>query len=246
MERVFSQVETSFAVCLAAALNRMRAILAPSCPAEPEDFDSVNLQNVVGCELPHSKRARFHSAPPPPAPSQRPAYVGAGEAIELPDDFYDCGPHREADARPCTHGHAHCLATTHTPPANLIPAAQDQPTHAASSSAATTAITTAPKSGASPDIEAVFADLRRRLDRLRRLNMANRGSAARREAAAMLSAAAGAGCKRIASRAARLLLPSTKANREAAGRYLSAGALDEVEVQLDAAEALWRSCRVVV
>jgi len=192
---------------------------------------------------------------------------GAGDAIELPQDFYDRGPDPEpaavalpspslARAAPQTGAatdasSSECNEQPQPSPTSVTAsstAAAPPATHSPAdlSSGATSDAANADAGHTAPDMEAVFADLRRRLDRLRHFNMANRESAARREAAAILSAAAGAGCKRIASRAARLLLPSTKANREAAGRYLSAGALDEVEVQLDAAEALWRSCRVVV
>ena len=84
---------------------------------------------------------------------------------------------------------------------------------------------------------AVFRRIRRRLDRLRRYNRAGRHREAREQAATILGAAAAAGCRRIAGRAARLV--------SVAG-YLAAAAVDEVEVQLDAAEAIWRSSRCVI
>lgn len=84
---------------------------------------------------------------------------------------------------------------------------------------------------------AVFRRVRRRMERLRRYNRAGRFREAREQAAAILGAAAPAGCRRLAAQAARLLSGSG---------YLPAAAVDELEVQLDAAEAIWASGRCVV
>jgi hypothetical protein len=86
-------------------------------------------------------------------------------------------------------------------------------------------------------IGGVFRRVRRRLERLRRYNRAGRFREAREQAAAILGAAAPAGCRRLAAQAARLLTGSG---------YLPAAAVDEVEVQLDAAEAIWTSGRCVI
>jgi hypothetical protein len=84
---------------------------------------------------------------------------------------------------------------------------------------------------------AVFRRVRRRLERLRRYNGAARHREAREQAAAILGAAAAAGCRRIAGRAARLL---------GCAGYLPAAATQDLELQLDAAEAIWASSRCVV
>jgi hypothetical protein len=84
---------------------------------------------------------------------------------------------------------------------------------------------------------AAFGRMRQRLARLRRHNRAGRFREARAQAGGVLAAAAAAGCRRVAGRAARLL---------GGGGYIGAWALDEVEAQVDAAEALWRSGRCVV
>jgi hypothetical protein len=83
----------------------------------------------------------------------------------------------------------------------------------------------------------LFRRLRRRLDRLRRYNRTARYREAREQAAAILGAAAAAGCQRIAGRAARVL-----------GRtgYVTAGTLDDLELQIDTAEAMWSACRSLV
>jgi hypothetical protein len=93
-----------------------------------------------------------------------------------------------------------------------------------------------------PDAKAVgmtnlFRRLRRRLDRLRRYNRTARYREVREQATAILGAAAAAGCQRIAGRAARVL-----------GRtgYVTAATLDELEQQIDTAEAMWNSCRTLV
>ncbi len=84
---------------------------------------------------------------------------------------------------------------------------------------------------------AVFRRLRRRLERLRRYNHTARFRETRDQAAAILSAAAAAGCQRIAARAARALVRPG---------YLAAGTLDDLELHIDTAEAIWNSSRIVV
>jgi hypothetical protein len=83
----------------------------------------------------------------------------------------------------------------------------------------------------------LFLRLRRRLERLRRYNRTARHREAREQAAAILGAAAAGGCQRIAGRAARLLGWTG---------YLTAAVLDDLELQIDTAEAVWDSCRSVV
>ena len=84
---------------------------------------------------------------------------------------------------------------------------------------------------------AVFRRVRRRLERLRRYNGAGRHREAREQAATILGVAAAVGCRRVAGRAARLLGSSG---------YLAAAAVDDLELQLDTAEAIWSSSRCVV
>ena len=84
---------------------------------------------------------------------------------------------------------------------------------------------------------ALFRRARRRLERLRRYNGAARFREARDLAAAVVGGAAGGGCRGLAAAAARLL--------DGSG-YMPAAAVDEVEQQLDVAEAIWASGRCVV
>jgi hypothetical protein len=84
---------------------------------------------------------------------------------------------------------------------------------------------------------ALFRRLRRRFQRLRRYNHTARFREARDQAAAILSASAAAGCQRIAARAARALVRTG---------YLAARTLDDLELQIDTAEAIWNSSRIVV
>ena len=83
----------------------------------------------------------------------------------------------------------------------------------------------------------VFRRVRRRLERLRRCNRAARFGEARRQVAAILHITAAAGCRRLATATARLLRGSG---------YLPSAVVDEVELLLDAAEAIWASGRCVV
>jgi hypothetical protein len=77
---------------------------------------------------------------------------------------------------------------------------------------------------------ALFRRLRRRLARTRRYNRAGRFREAREQAAAVLAAAAAAGCGWVAEWAARML-----------GRagYATSATLDDLELRIDTAEALW-------
>ena len=84
---------------------------------------------------------------------------------------------------------------------------------------------------------AVFRRVRRRLERLRRYNRGGRTREARAQASSILLEASGAGCRRLAARAAQLL--------ESSG-YFPAETVDSLEAQLDAAEAIWHSARCLV
>jgi hypothetical protein len=109
------------------------------------------------------------------------------------------------------------------------PLGQGPPQHAAASAVARPD----PRSPAAADAEraaALFRRLRRRLARTRRYNRAGRFREAREQAAAVLAAAAAAGCGLVAEWAARML-----------GRagYATSATLDDLELRIDTAEALW-------
>ena len=82
-------------------------------------------------------------------------------------------------------------------------------------------------------VTAALFRARRHLGRLRLHNRAGRSRDARAQADRVCAAAAAAGCSLLAAAAARV------AHLAATGRYLPAAAVDEVELQLDVAEALW-------
>ena len=90
------------------------------------------------------------------------------------------------------------------------------------------------------DVTAALVRARRRLERLRRFYHAGRHCDAVAQAKRVRAAADAAGCTQLAAAAARAV------RLTAARRYLPVAAVDEVELQLDAAAALWSSCRCVV
>ena len=99
------------------------------------------------------------------------------------------------------------------------------------------AVTGAVADAVADAVTAAFPELRLRLDALRRHNRRNRPRAVRAEAEAAAATAGAAGLHRLAAAAGRAVAAAGQ------GRFLSAEAVDEMEMLLDAAEALWRSCR---
>jgi hypothetical protein len=82
-----------------------------------------------------------------------------------------------------------------------------------------------------------FRRVRRRLERLRRYNRSGRAQDTRDQAAAIRAAAAAVGCRCIAAQAERLV---------AVGGYIATVSVDDLEAQVDAAEAIWHSSRCVI
>lgn len=87
---------------------------------------------------------------------------------------------------------------------------------------------------------ALFDHLRRALHRLRRDNDRGRAAGVRRHALAMRRAAAMGGCLRVVERAERVAEVA-----EAEGHVMRE-TLDDLELEADAAEALWRTAGWVV
>jgi hypothetical protein len=83
---------------------------------------------------------------------------------------------------------------------------------------------------------AVFHRIHRHLECLRRYNRAGRYREAQEEVMAILAEATSAGCRRLAAQASRLAVVTG---------YLPEKVLSELEVHLDAAQALWKSGRYV-
>jgi hypothetical protein len=151
------------------------------------------------------------------------------EHVDLFNDALPANPQQSAAVQPVPFAPDAFLAAqlSHpaSPPAIAPSRASDQP------------LSTARADADAARMTALFRRLRRRLERLRRYNRTSRCREAREQVAAMLGAAAAGGCQRIASRAARLLGWTG---------YLTAATLDDLEQQIDTAEAVWNSCRCVV
>ncbi len=101
-------------------------------------------------------------------------------------------------------------------------------------------------------MEAFFADARRRLAMVQRLFAAGETAGMRAEARALAHASAGAGARSLQDAAVKLW--DGRGSGSGASWTSWAGeegpvrraAVDELELQMDAAEAIWRSCRIVV
>jgi hypothetical protein len=103
--------------------------------------------------------------------------------------------------------------------------------------------------------DAFLADARRRLAAVQRLHSAGDAPGLRAEARSLAAAAAAAGSRSVAAAAAALCdrrsehagetHPSRPGEPGGAGP-VRRGAVDGLEVQLDAAYAIWRSCRTLV
>jgi hypothetical protein len=101
-------------------------------------------------------------------------------------------------------------------------------------------------------MDAFFADARRRLAAVRRLFAAGDSAGIRAEARELARAAADAGARSVQDAAAKLW--DARGSGGGAGWEATAeeegpvrrAAVDWLELQMDAAEAIWRSCRIVV
>ncbi len=101
-------------------------------------------------------------------------------------------------------------------------------------------------------MDAFVTDARRRLAAVQRLFAAGDSAGMRAEARALARAAAGAGARSVQDAAMKLW--DGRGSGGGAGWAAWAGdegpvrraAVDGLELQIDAAEAIWRSCRIVV
>ncbi len=98
---------------------------------------------------------------------------------------------------------------------------------------------------------AFFANSRRRLAEVQRSYAAGDAAGLRAEAHALSAAAASLGARCVADAAAALVRGRAGSSPAAPSGVdgvwsLRRGAVDGLELQLDAAEAIWRSCRLVI
>ncbi len=216
---VSNQVEEAFEACLGTVAARAHIDAALSARAAPKtaavDFD---------CEA----RSRgpddwehiplFEHAPrfaEQPTPSSQPHIAAAAASSPAPESNQPLTHHAAERAElSCLFSSADCA--TAIDPAAGRPSSPEDPGAEEARAAA------------------LFRRLRRRLKRMRRYNRTARFRDAREQAAAILAAAAAAGCRGIAEWAARLL-----------GRagYVTAATLDDLELRIDTAGALWAACR---